>query len=107
MVMAWVLLRDEHISMDVVSSRFPPKVKIVLDLVFYLLIFFPLLYFLFEHSLARTWTSVLHLETSNLSYWRPYVWPFRIVVSLSLLLLILQGIANFIRQLYTILDKKL
>jgi TRAP-type mannitol/chloroaromatic compound transport system permease small subunit len=39
-------------------------------------------------------------EKSGLSPWRPYLYPYKAVVVIALAFLLLQGIAEFIRNAY-------
>jgi TRAP-type mannitol/chloroaromatic compound transport system permease small subunit len=41
-------------------------------------------------------------ETSDASPWRPIVYPFKTVIPLTALLLMLQGVAEFLKNLYAI-----
>lgn len=103
----WVLLRNEHVSMDILSGRFSAKTKLIADIIFSLVCFFPLLFFLLRYSFHITWVSVSCKEVSNMSYWRPIIWPFRIIISAGLLLLLLQGAAIFIRKVHSLLGREL
>jgi TRAP-type mannitol/chloroaromatic compound transport system permease small subunit len=39
-------------------------------------------------------------ETSDQTPWRPVLWPFKAVVPLACLLLLIQGVSEFLKSLY-------
>jgi len=41
-------------------------------------------------------------ETSDASPWRPIVWPFKGVIPLTALLLLVQGVAELLKSIYSI-----
>ena len=41
-------------------------------------------------------------ETSDASPWRPIVYPFKAVIPLTALLLLIQGVAEFLKSLYAL-----
>jgi TRAP-type mannitol/chloroaromatic compound transport system permease small subunit len=41
-------------------------------------------------------------ETSDASPWRPIVYPFKTVIPLTAVLLLIQGIGEFLKSLYAI-----
>jgi TRAP-type mannitol/chloroaromatic compound transport system permease small subunit len=104
---AWVMVLDQHIALDVLSNRFTTRTKLSLDVVFFTVCVLPMLYFLLQHSITVTWRAVSIFEQSNISYWRAYIWPYRIIVSAGFLLLIVQSIATLIRKLYLLTGSEL
>jgi TRAP-type mannitol/chloroaromatic compound transport system permease small subunit len=45
-------------------------------------------------------------EKSGLSPWRPYLYPYKAVVAISIFLLFLQGISEFIRNTSLVIKGK-
>jgi TRAP-type mannitol/chloroaromatic compound transport system permease small subunit len=104
---AWVMVLDGHIALDVLSNRFPIRTKLILDVIFFVICVFPMLFFLFRHSMIVTGTAVSVFEKSNVSYWRAQIWPYRIVISAGFLFLLIQSIATLIRKLYLLAGREL
>lgn len=102
MGMACVTLHREHIRVDVVYTHLPQKVKLIIDLFFTIVFFFPLLFVLLERSINRARWSWHIKELSDVSYWYPIIWPFRWMIPVALSLLILAGVAWFIRDLFSL-----
>ena len=107
LVAPWVLMLDGHIALDVISNKFSARTRLILDIIFFIVCFFPLLSFLFKHSIDVTWIAVAHFEKSSITYWRPYIWPFRIMISFGFLMLLIQGVASFIRRLYLLAGREI
>ncbi|NWF54367.1 MAG: TRAP transporter small permease subunit [Syntrophaceae bacterium] len=96
---AYVHLKRRHVRVDLIYNRFPPRVRLILDVVFTLLFFFPLLTGLIIVSAGYAIHSYQVKEFSEVGFWRPLMWPFRSVIPVGLALLWLQGLANFIRDM--------
>ncbi len=97
---AYALLHKSHVAIDIIYIRFSPKKQAVLDLVTYLLFFFPfviiLLYVGFDNAVA-SWATREKTLTARL----PLVLPgMKTVTPVTALLLLLQGFAIFYRRLY-------
>jgi len=97
---AYVLLRKEHLKVDIIYKRFPPKIRLISDLFFTLVFFFPLMVVLVNYSATWAWRAFIGNETSLVGVWAPPLWPFRAVILIGVSLLLLQGVANFIRGLF-------
>jgi len=91
------LLVGAHIGIDVIVERISPKKRAVIGLITYVFFFFSVGILLWKTT-AGAWASALIGERSY-SYAAPPVYPLKIVMAVGVLLLFLQGIANFIRLL--------
>jgi len=103
--MGYTLLKNAHVRIDIVSSRLPKKVQAVIDLAISLILFFPSFGLLLYHLVPYVYDSWATGEKSLESFWRPPIYPFKTVLLISVIFLLLQGIAVFIRNL-RILRKK-
>jgi TRAP-type mannitol/chloroaromatic compound transport system permease small subunit len=72
----------------------------VIDSTAYLLFFFPSLVVLLVVSGGEGWYSFEIGEMSEQTPWRPLLWPFKMVVPLTCLLLLIQGVSETIKSLY-------
>jgi TRAP-type mannitol/chloroaromatic compound transport system permease small subunit len=103
---AWALQDNRHVKIDLIYGRLTPRQRAVLDsitFVFFALYMGVFLWATMEY--ARRSVSVL--ETSG-SAWDPPVYPIKLALVAGVLLLLLQGIAKFIRDLhFAIKGKKL
>jgi len=99
---SYTLLLDEHVRIEVIYEKVSPKSRAVIDAIGYVIFFFPsmgaLLYFGTEFTI-KSWKI---LETSGESMWSPPIYPFKTIIPITALLLILQGIVQFVRCLVSI-----
>jgi len=96
MSIPYVLLHKGHVAIDVVRRRIPRRAGLTIDLVLHLLLFFPLIGVLVFVGIDHAVTSIAQRELSNVGFWRPPLYPFRTVIPIAFLLVLLQGVANFI-----------
>jgi len=103
---AWVLRDDGNVRVDIISSRFSPKVQLYINLIFTSLLFLPMAIWLFYTSLVQTYRSWIILEKASYTIWYPPIYPLRTVVSFGLLIWLLQGIVTFYRNIQKLTGKK-
>jgi len=97
---AYVLRYRGHINVDVLYNRFSPKTKAILDVLTFPL-FLATCYVLIWEGAAYFRGSLAILEVCNTPFRAP-IYPVKLMIPVSGLLLLLQGIAKFIRDLITI-----
>lgn len=95
---AYVHFHRGHVTVDLIYSRFPTKVKLIIDVFFTTVFFLPLFFMLTVVSIKHAWWSYSVNEIATESVWYPIIWPFKIVFALGFLLLFLQGVANFMKD---------
>ncbi len=104
MAAAWALLDGRHVKIDMVYERLSTRGKAVLDS--FTFVFFALYIGMMLWATTKyAWRSVAILEMSD-SPWRPPLWPMKVFLTLGVLLILLQGIAKFIRDLHFALTGK-
>lgn len=106
MGMAYVTLHRAHVRVDIIYVRLPQRVKLIIDVFFTAMFFLPLMVVLLERSIDRAWWSSLLKEFSEVGFWRPPIYPFRWMIPVALSLLILAGVAWFIRDLFSVIKGK-
>ena len=95
---AWALQDNRHVKIDLIYGRLTPRQRAVIDSFTFIFFFFYMIVFLWATTeYARRAVSVL--ETSG-SAWDPPVYPIKLALAAGVLLLLLQGIAKFIRDLH-------
>ena len=90
-------LNKGHVRMDVLYEKFPRRIKATVDLVLSIL-FFVFVGALLWHASALAWTSLLKREMS-ITAWGPPLYPIKMLLPFGIFLLLLQGLASFIRNL--------
>lgn len=99
----YCLLKKGHIRTDILYDRWSPRRQGWVDASSYLFLFFPGLIFF----LLAGWDSALYSwsirEVSEASPWRPPIYPFKMVVPVTALLLLIQGVSEFLKSAYAAL----
>lgn len=97
--MAYTLKIKGHVSIDIFYNRFPPRVQALLYVIFALFLFFPLWVLMVKAMIPHLIFSWEKHETSWVGTWQPIIYPFKTWITLGTVMLLLQGIAEFIRDL--------
>ena len=99
MVGAYGLLHNAHVNIDLIYSRLSRRWQAGLDVVSYLLFFFPyfIIFLIAGTDLAAdSWTIGERTVTG-----RPFIIPgMKILIPISSFFLLLQGLAQFVRSLF-------
>ena len=104
--MGYTLLKNAHVRIDIISSRLSRRAQAIIDIVISVLLFFPSFGLLLFHLIPYVYDSWATGEKSLESFWRPPIYPFKTVLLLSVIFLLLQGIAVFIRTLRVLRRKE-
>ena len=98
LVAAYTLLHRAHVSIDIIFQRFTPRWKGIIETFNYLVFFFPFCIIVFHQGILFAKTSWEIHETSG-SAALPVVPELKTVIPLTFALLLIQGLANFIRSI--------
>ena len=91
-----------HIKMDVFYSRYSPRKRVTVDLIGSLA-FFIFVGMLLWMGFTMAWRSTLDWERS-ISTWAPLIWPVKWCLPIGAFLMLLQGVARFVRDLRTVIS---
>ncbi|SDO89429.1 TRAP transporter small permease subunit [Desulforhopalus singaporensis] len=95
---AYAMLCGEHVSMDIFYSKWSPRAKAIMDsvtFVFFMVFISLLLYLVTEDAI----NSISFKEVSNSTLAQP-LYHWRASLAVGIFLLLLQGIAEFIKNLW-------
>jgi TRAP-type mannitol/chloroaromatic compound transport system permease small subunit len=96
----YTLLKGAHIRTDMLWEKFSVRTKGRIDAVAYLFFFFPAMVLLLYASVDEAWHSWQMGELSEQTAWRPILWPFKAIVPLTALLLLIQGASELLKSVY-------
>jgi len=97
---AYALHKGAHIRTDFFFEKWSTRTRGMIDSIAYIVFFFPSIFVFLLVSGAEGWYSFEIGETSEQTPWRPILWPFKWVVPLACLLLLIQGISETIKSVY-------
>lgn len=96
----YALSKGVHIRSDFLYRDWPVRVQGALDLVLYLIFFFPTMLILFWVCGDWALTSLMRGERGMDTAWAPLLGPVRMSLPIGIALLTLQGIAETLRAAY-------
>jgi TRAP-type mannitol/chloroaromatic compound transport system permease small subunit len=99
---AYALLKGAHIRTDFFFERWSIRTKGIIDSIAYLVFFFPAIITFLVVSWNEGWYAFQIGETSEQTPWRPILWPFKMVVPLACLLLLIQGVSETIKSVWAV-----
>ena len=76
---AYALYKGAHVRTDIFWENYPERTKGIVDLVSYLVLFFPVMITIMAISIDDVIHSYVTGERSQESLWRAIMWPFRAV----------------------------
>ena len=97
---AYALHKGAHIRTDFFYEKWTVKTKGMVDSISYIVFFFPSIVMLLVASGNEAWYAWSINETSEQTPWRPILWPYKSVVPLTCVLLLVQGLSEVIKSTY-------
>jgi TRAP-type mannitol/chloroaromatic compound transport system permease small subunit len=98
----YALSKGAHVRTDIFWEKFSERRKGVIDLVAYLVLFFPTMIFFMAVGIDGALHSYSVGERSQESMWRAIMWPFRSAIPLAALLFMIQGVSESLKCCYQI-----
>lgn len=99
---AYALYTGGHIRTDIFYGKWSPRTQGLVDAMLYVVFFFPGMIFFFQSGWDEALLSIANLEKSDASPWRPPIYPFKMVIPVSALLLVIQGISEFLKSVHAV-----
>ena len=99
------MLNNDHVRMDLIYSKLKDKTKALLDSLTSVFLVFYLVILLIGSISSLTYT----IETNQRLFtaWAPYVWPIKSIMTFGILLMLLQSIAIFFKDVAKVLDREI
>jgi len=93
-------LHESHTRVDIFYNMLSPRKKAFVNVICSLFLFFPLMVIMSKMASAWAFRAWKIKEVFFTSFWYPPAGPYRTIVAIGLSLLLLQGMAKFVRDLY-------
>jgi TRAP-type mannitol/chloroaromatic compound transport system permease small subunit len=97
---SYVYLCDSHTRVDLIYSLLSPRKQALLNVIGAALFFFPLIGVMLWLAVSWALKAWRINEVMFNSFWYPPAAPYRTVFAIGLFLLILQGLAKLVRDIY-------
>lgn len=101
--MAYSITNDSHIRVDIVHMNLPRRAQHVLEILGILLLLFPFLWILFDHSIGWAYEAWRVGESSANPTGLPHRWIIKSVVPLTALLMFIAALARLIQEVLLLL----
>jgi TRAP-type mannitol/chloroaromatic compound transport system permease small subunit len=95
---AYVLLYNQHVKIDIIYLRFSERGRAIIDCFTYIL-FFMFIIILLRYGIMIAWRAVELKQAVSPSPWGSPIWPTKVAVPVAAFLILMQGIAQFIRTI--------
>ncbi|MBA3011388.1 MAG: TRAP transporter small permease subunit [Proteobacteria bacterium] len=96
--LAYTDVYDGHVRVDIFTALTSKKTQAFIKVMTNLAFFMPVMIFMTLWSAKFAYVSTLGLEVNSTS-WAPHIWPIKILMALCFFFLLLQGIANLIKDI--------
>jgi TRAP-type mannitol/chloroaromatic compound transport system permease small subunit len=98
----YALLKGVHIRADFLYRTWPVRAQASIDLVLYLVLYFPSLIVFFWYALDFAQTSWVRAERGMDTAWMPYLGPVKTALAAGVAMLLIQGISEVLKCWYAI-----
>ena len=92
------LLKGAHVRTDMLWDKFSDRTKGLIDTIAYVVFFLPTMAVLFFISIDDFLYALDINERSNSGAWAPALWPLRVIIPMTALLLFIQGISELLKS---------
>jgi TRAP-type mannitol/chloroaromatic compound transport system permease small subunit len=98
---AWTLMQDGHVRVDMLYHGLSRRRKALVDCLTYFafLLYIAAMIWACWHYMAES----VRLREHTMSPWDPPIWPLKVAFFVSMIMLLLQQTAKFVRDLYFLL----
>jgi TRAP-type mannitol/chloroaromatic compound transport system permease small subunit len=97
---AYALQRQQHIRTDFLYGKWTIRTRGIVDSACYIGLYFPALLFFLWVGTEFAYRSVIFNERIVTSPWMPIIWPLKIAIPVSTLLLLMQGVSELLKSLH-------
>jgi TRAP-type mannitol/chloroaromatic compound transport system permease small subunit len=94
---AYTLAVDGHVRGDMIYRLWPARVQASIDLMLYVLVFFPAMVAMLIAGSSYAYYSYSIGERSLQSPFGPIIWPLKMVIPVTAFLLVLQGVSQVLK----------
>jgi TRAP-type mannitol/chloroaromatic compound transport system permease small subunit len=97
---AYALQRQQHIRTDFLYGKWSIRTRGLVDAACYIGLYFPALVFFLWVGSEFSYRSILFNERIVTSPWMPIIWPLKLAIPISTLLLLIQGVSELLKSLF-------
>lgn len=95
---AYVYAQNGHVNVDIIHGKLSPRLRAIMD-IFSMTFFFIFVFVMLKYGGRFALNSFSFRETLS-SAWAPPIYPVKMAIPVAALMLLLQGIARYIRNIH-------
>ena len=95
---AYTDVHKGHVRVDVFTAMASPRTQTILAIVTNVIFFMPVITCMVIWSIKFALVSMAGLEVNSTS-WAPPIWPFKIIMAMTFIFLLLQGVSNLLKHI--------
>lgn len=99
------LKNGKHVRVDIFYARLSLNKRAMMDIVLGCILFIPLMYVAFINSYESAYVSWVRKEHIMSGNWRPPIYPLKMAIPITFLLLLIQGIGEIAKNLLVLLRR--
>lgn len=99
---AYALQRQQHIRTDFLYGKWSIRTRGLVDAACYVALYFPALLFFLWVGSEFAYRSILFNEKIVTSPWMPIIWPLKLAIPISTVLLLIQGVSELAKSLFAV-----
>ena len=96
--LAYTDVHDGHVKVDIFTARMSKRNQALIGILTNCTIFLPVFTCMAIWAVKFAATSVAGLERNSTS-WAPPIWPFKIIMAMTFIFLLLQGVSNLLKHI--------
>jgi len=97
---AYALQRQQHIRTDFLYGKWSVRTRGLVDAALYIVFYFPALVVFLWFGIEYAHRSIVFNERIVTSAWMPIIWPLKLAIPVSTLLLLVQGVSELAKSLF-------
>ena len=102
---AYALHTGTHVKADIIYNMLPKKGQAIFDLVSYLIFFFPVMLIMVYSTWDYFLKSFAMHDVSMYTTWAPALWPTKLILFISMVMVLLQGVVEFCKSVAPLFKK--
>jgi len=97
LTLGYAVVRDDHVRVDVLKERFPPRVQAIIELLGILLLALPVIYLMVDALVPYAWKAWIYNERSQAPSGLPYRFIFKSMLPLGLIFVMIALVSRALR----------
>ena len=97
LTLGYAVVRDDHVRVDVLKEKFPPRVQAFIELLGIALLALPVIYLMVEVLVPYAWKAWIYEERSQAPSGLPYRFIFKSMLPLGLIFVMIALFSRFLR----------